>query len=207
MITVATLGPSVRLVVFKFLMKSHLVPAFIPRLPINRSGFASTSPGKEVLASTPDVWLAGLQTSLMNNRSYIFVGARTDERGDGRSDVRFTFCHSWHLNNIPPHPTFTARYVKFVNFLMDVTERNLWSVQAYLNPYLLENGAVTEDSVLLLDCAGRKEVVDDFGNKVMVYERREVRDGFSKGIGAKIPLLNKANHLKFIDKKIQVVMP
>lgn len=209
MTTVATLEPSVRLVVLKFLMKSHLVPDYIPRIPINRSG-DPISPGKKVLVSTPNIRISDLRTGLMNGM-YVFVGARANARSDNRSraesrsDVRFTFCHNMHLNNVPPHPTFTARYDKFVNFLIDVTERNIWSVQAYLNPYLLENDAVTEDSVLLLDCADRKEVVNDDGSNVMVYERREIRDGFSKGIGPKIPLINKASQLNLVDKDVKLI--
>ena len=208
---VATLGPKIRLVVFKFLVKSHLVPDCIPRLPINRSGVTPMVPGVQVLPSTPNVWLAGLRTGLLNTKGdYVFVGARVDDqRADGRSDVRFTLCHRRHLSGAPPHENFVERFNILVNTFVDFTKSNLWAVQGYLNPYLLENGVPTSHSVLMLNCAGRKPAINSDGTPVMVYEggrEKSLMPGhIGQGIGLKISILNKASEMKLAGKKVQLV--
>ncbi|MEK7603713.1 MAG: hypothetical protein AAB461_01155 [Patescibacteria group bacterium] len=185
MTTITTLGLSVPLVVFKFLMKSHLVPDFIPRLPLNRD--VPTFKGKEVMASTPDVWLADLRIGLYNADSdYLFVGARANTRGDGRSDVRFTFCHKQHLNDTPSHPAFVSGRMEFITFFFDITWRNIWSVQAYLNPYFI-NDTTNKDSVFLFNCSGRQEIVKSDGSDVLVHG---------------VPLLSKVNQLNLVGKEV-----
>ncbi|OGN13989.1 MAG: hypothetical protein A3J47_04315 [Candidatus Yanofskybacteria bacterium RIFCSPHIGHO2_02_FULL_43_22] len=212
--TITTLGPQVRLVVFKFLVRSELVPECIPRLPVNRSGGATpTVPGKMVLLSTPNVWLAGLRTGLLNTKGdYALVGARAnDERGDDRGDVRFTFCHRRHLSGIPPHENFVEKFNELVNTFVDFTKSNLWAVQGYLNPYLLENGVPTSHSVLMLNCAGRKPAINPDGTPVMVFEggrEKPLMPGhIGQGIGPKISILNKASEMKLAGKKVQLVTP
>ena len=200
---VAMLGPSVQLVVFKFLIKSKLVPDCIPRLPINPSGVTPTVPGVQVMSSTPDVWLAGLRTGLLYTMGdYILVGARANERADGRSDVRFTFCHRQHLAENSPHPDFVERFHQLVGTFIDLTKSNLWTTMAHLNPYLNEDGTASKGSVLMLDCNGRKEAIQPDGKPVMVYDER---DEFGQGIGPKISILNKASELKLVGKEVQLV--
>ena len=220
---VATLGPKIRLVVFKFLIRSELVPDCIPRLPINRSGAAPAFQGLEVLPSTPDVWLAGLRTGLLNSRGdYAFVGARVaGEKTSTRfkngkpvdvkmSDVRFTFCHRRHLNDAPSHPNFVARFNQLVDTFVDLTKSNLWTTMAHLNSYLNEDGTAGKGSVLMLDCAGRKEAVKPDGTPVMVYEGGREKPVFqgqiSQGIGSKVPILNKASELKLTSKEVQLTL-
>ena len=223
--TVATLGPSVRLVVLKFLMRSELVPACIPRLPINRSGIASIFQGRQVLPSTPDVWLAGLRTGLLYTKgNYVLRGARVaGERTSTKfkkgkqvevkmSDVRFTFCRRKSVNDTPPHENFVDRFNQLVNAFVDLTKLNLWTTMGHLNPYLNKDGTTTgKGSVLMLDCAGRKEAVKPDGKPVMVYEggrEKPLMPGYiSQGIGAKIPLINRAKELKLAGKKVQLVTP
>jgi len=214
--TIATLGPSVRLVVFKFLMKSKLVPDRIPRLPINRSGVTPTVPGVQVMPSTPDVWLAGLRTGLLYTMGdYILVGARANERADGRSDVRFTFCHRQYLTNNLLHPDFVERFHQLVSIFIDLTKSNLWTTMIHLNLYLNKNGTTgkKEQDVLMLDCNGRKEAIQPDGKPVMVYEggREQVSTPesrvISRGIGPKVSILNKASELKLAGNKVQLVTP
>ena len=225
----ATLGPSVRLVVFKFLMRSELVPDCIPRLPINRSGVTPTVQGVEVMPSTPDVWLAGLRTGLLHTKGdYTFVGARVaNERTNTKrkvrkgglveivevkmSDVRFTFCHRRHLADDPPHPDFVEKFDRLVNTFVDLTKSNLWAVQAYRNPYLNEDGTAGKGSVLMLNCAGRKEAVRPDGTPVLEYTggREQVLTpegrAISQGIGPKVSILNKASELKLVGKEVQLI--
>ena len=219
--TFATLGPSIRLVVFKFLMRSELVPDCIPRLPINSSGVTPTVPGVKVMESTPDVWLAGLRTGLLNQGDYFFVGARVaGERISTKfkkgkrvevkmSDVRFTFVHRKSINDIPPHKNFVERFNQLVNTFVDLTKSNLWMVEGYLNSYLNEDGTAGKGSVLMLDCAGRKEAVKPDGKPVMVFEggrEKPLMPGVvGRGIGPKVPLLNKASELKLVGKEVQLV--
>ena len=92
---------------------------------------------------------------------------------------------------------------------MEIAKNNLWSVQGYLNPYLLENGVPTSHSVLMLNCAGRKEAIKPDGSPVMVYEggRAEpLMPGYiGEGIGPKVPLIDKASRLELVRKKVQLI--
>jgi hypothetical protein len=179
-------------------MKSHLVPDCIPRLPINRSGVTPTILGVKVLPSTPNVWLAGLQAGLLNSHDYIFVGARADERGDDRDDVRFTFCHRKSVTGTS-HPNFTARFNDLYHAFVDFTESNIWMTEAYLNRYLKEDGAAGKGSVLMLCCAGRRSVINPDGSEVMIYS---ARDELGRGCGPKISLLDTAGELTLTGKKL-----
>lgn len=210
--TVATLGPAVRLVIFKFLMRSELVPDFVPRIPVNRTGTAPSIRGKEILPSTPDVHLSDLAEWVADpfEGDYKFVGARVaDERGDGKSDVRFTLCHHTHLDDNPRHPDFASRIDRLNDFFLEETRNSLWSVQGYLNPYLLENGIPTKHSVLMLNCARRKPVINPDGSPVMVYEGGREKPAFpgqfTQGIGPKVLLTDKANQLKLVRNEVQLI--
>ena len=222
----ATLGPKIRLVVFKFLIRSESVPDCIPRLLINRSSVTSMVQGVKVLPSTPDVWLVGLRTGLLNTKgNYVLVGARVaGEKTTTRfkmgksvdvktSDVRFTFCHRQHLNDTPLHENFVERFNQLVNAFVGLTRSNLWMVEGYLNPYLNEDGTAGKGSVLMLNCAGRKEAIQQDGKPVMVFEgwREQVPtpegEVVSRGIGPKVSILNKASNLKLAGKKVQLVTP
>jgi len=227
--TITTLGPQVRLVVFKFWVRSELVPACVPRLPINRSGVAPAYNGMLVLPSTPDVWLAGLRTGLLYTKgNYVFCGARVaDERTNTKrkvrkgglvefvevkmSDVRFTFVHHRHLTGEPPHENFVERFNTLVNTFVGLTRSNLWMVEGYLNPYPNEDGTAGKGSVLMLNCAGRKEAVKPDGKPVMEYEggrEKPLMPGhIGQGIGPKVSILNKASELKLAGKKVQLVTP
>lgn len=220
---VATLGPSVRLVVFKFLIRSELVPDFIPRMPVNSSGFTPATQGKEVLPSTPNVWLAGLRTGLLNSRgNYLLVGARVvGERTSTKwvrgkrvevktSDVRFTFCHRKHVND-KTHPDFAERFNAIVNTFVDWTKSNLWTTMAHLNPYFdLDNGSTVNGAkVLMFSCARRTPAVNPDGVPVMVYEdgreKPTIPGQISQGIGQKVPLLEIASEIKMSENKVLFV--
>lgn len=225
---VATLGPSVRLVVFKFLIRSGLVPDFIPRIPTNSSGFTPATRGKDVLPSTSNVWLAGLRTGLLNSRgSYQLVGARVvGERVSTKtkvikgvptkkvevkmSDVRFTFCHRKHVND-KTHPDFAERFNAIVNTFVDWTKFNIWTTTAHLNPYYdLDSGSVVNGvKVLMFSCASRTTAVNPDGGPVMVYEGGREKPAFpgqfTQGIGLKVPLLNVASEIKISGNKVLLV--
>lgn len=202
--TVATLGPSVRLIVFKFLIKSNYVPDYIPRLPINRSGVMPAVRGQEVLPSTPTVYLGGVVREFFSSSgsgNYKFVGARVadEERDDGRNDVRFTFCHRQHLNSSPSHPNFKKMLTKLREALRRMTEDNVWSVQTYLNPYLLENGKACRGKVLMLNCNSRRQVVNPDGSEMMIWA---THDELGRGIGPKMSLLSTAGEITLdVDEK------
>ncbi|MBI2674329.1 MAG: hypothetical protein HYX22_01125 [Candidatus Yanofskybacteria bacterium] len=125
------------------------------------------------------------------------------------SDVRFTFVHRKSISNAPPHKNFVERFNQLVNAFVDFTKLNLWMTEAYVNPYLNEDGTTGKGSVLMLDCAGRKEAVKPDGKPVMAYEggREKLENGFTQGIGPKVSILNKASELKLAGKKVQLVSP
>lgn len=208
---IATLGPSVRLVVFKFLVREGLVPDFIPRIPTNSFGFTPATQGKEVLSSTPNVWLAGLRTGLLNSHSnYLLVGARVvvvSEGADGRSDIRFTFCHRKHVSG-EPHPNFSARFNDIVSTFVDWTKSNLWTTMAHLNPYFdLDSGsAVNGAKVLMFSCAGRTPAIKQGGAPVMVYEggreKSAVPGQIGQGIRPKVSLLNVSSEIRMSGNEV-----
>lgn len=226
--TIATLGPKVRLVVLKFLIRSELVPDFVPRMPVNSSGFTPATQGREVLPSTPNVWLAGLRTSLLNSHGeYLLVGARVTREWmskiktkwiDGKpvkeeiwtNDVRFTFCHRDYVNS-DPHPDFAERFNDIVNVFVDWTKSSLWDTMAHLNPYFdTDTGSAVEGaSVLMFGCTRRTPAVNSDGTPVVVYEggrEKPTAPGqMSRGIGEKVPLLNIASEIKMSGNKVLFV--
>lgn len=209
---IATLGPQVRLVVFKFLIRSELVPDFIPRMPVNSSVFIPATQGRKVLASTKEVWLAGLRTGLLNSRGdYLLVGARVvSERADSKSDVRFTFCHRNHVSG-KPHPNFAANFQPIVDTFVDWTKASLWNTEAHMNPYYdLDNrSAVNGSEVLMLGCNSRTPAINSDGTPVMRYEGGREKPAspgqMSRGIGEKVPLLNLAPEIKMSGNQVLFV--
>jgi len=220
---IATLGLSLRLIVFKFLIKSDLVPPVIPRVPISQNTPTEETRGRQVLVSTPDIWIPRLVLSLFDKRSYKFVGARVaGERVSERmkhgslvevimSDVRFTFCHRQYLNDKPPHENFTrAIKDRCRQTLTNMAINNLWSVEGYLNPHLQEDGSVGIGDVLMLDCNGRKQAIQD-GKPVKVYagslEKNTSWNQAGCGIGPKISLIDKASRLDLVNREVVLVNP
>lgn len=203
-------------------MRSDLVPDIIPRIPImHNSEFNPATRGKEVLPRTPDIWLSALVLGLFKYRTeYAYVGARVaDERISkiktkwihGKpvleeiksSDVRFTFCHRQHLNNGPLHPDFLARYDDLMIALGRMTRNNLWETFGHLNPYL-ENDKQTDHSILMLNCAGRKEAIKSNGTPVMVYQGG--RDELGRGVGPRVRLTSFAHQLVLADNKVNFLV-
>lgn len=221
--TIATLSPSVRLVVFKFLIKSNLVPEVIPRLPIIRSWNTPTEEtrGRQVLVSTPDVWIPRIVLGLFDKRNYKFIGARVaGERVSERmkrgklvevmmGDVRFTFCHRQHLSEKPLHENFVAIKDRCYEVFAEMAINNLWSVEGYLNPHFQEDGTVGVGSVLMLDCNSRKQAILD-GKPIKVFEGGREKPVFprqtSQGIGPKVSLIDKASRLELTGNEV-VLMP
>ena len=71
--TIATLGPSVRLVVFQFLMKSTIVPSIIPPKRTSNTPPLPPVSGIQVLESTPKVDLFDLASKLDFRGEYELV--------------------------------------------------------------------------------------------------------------------------------------
>lgn len=215
--TIATLSPSIRLVIFRFLMKSALVPDFVPRLPVQSSTATPTIRGVEVLPSTPNVCFMNLFEGLFKPKSkYEWRGARVAGERVSKtqmihgklveimtSDVRFTFCHRRHLNQDPPHRDFVTRHDQLFNFLTRTIAGNLWSVQAYLNPYFQKDGAASNGNVLMFSCAGRRPVFNPDGSPVKIHYYEFERDKSPIGLVV-VPLINTAKKLELIDKEVRL---
>lgn len=211
--TIATLGPSVRLIVFRFLTRKGFMPNVVPFVPIVRSP-GTVRPdkkreGRQVLPPTSETWLYGLVNYLLvlgldrpdhhNSTDYEYVGAGIVERRlDDKDDTRFTFCHRSYRNNSDLNPNFKNHYEELSAVLMKTVMDNLWLTSAYLNPYVV-NDEQTDQSILMFDSNSRQEAIKQDGSPVMAYEdRREkstVPGQIGKGIGSLVPLLKRANKL------------
>ncbi|PIR42088.1 MAG: hypothetical protein COV30_00080 [Candidatus Yanofskybacteria bacterium CG10_big_fil_rev_8_21_14_0_10_37_15] len=189
--TIAKLDPKkIKLIVFRILIKSHLIPDFVPVVParIDTDSFISIIPGEKILESVEEAWFGPLFISL--RKKYFLIGAKIAEiRDDKRSDLRFTFCHKDNLKS-ESHPNFEKFRNKLNNFMIKTLALNLWSTEVFMNPYFLkeENGNYsTKSSVLLFNCHGRRPCLDSDGNQIEVYEKKG-KDEFGKGIGPKVPI-------------------
>lgn len=216
--TVAVIGPAVRLVVFDLLVRSDLVPRTIPRVirpPVVTvpDAIREARKGRMVFPSTPDINMANLAAGLYLQRrrnDYSLVGGKVvDERGDGKSQLVFTFCHRQYLSDDPPHPNFVERRGDIEEFFRDATTNNLWTAMGFLNPYLMADGVHTGQSVLMLKCTGRKALFEPDGTPVMVYEggrEKATSPGqFTRGIGAKVSLTERAEKMNLVGNEIRLV--
>ena len=197
MITITTLGPSVRLVVFQFLMRNDLVPAEIPHKRASDAPPLSYVSGKEVLRSTPKTSLSPLLSQPSFNENYKLVDAweKPHESKWNMSFVRFVFCHKEHVKDKELFPDFVAKRDNMESVLTDLVNKNLWATQGHLNRYF-ENSKPSGQQVLMLGCAGR--VPNDW-----VFSGG--RDEINRGIGPKV-LLSALSHGLILTTSNEVVL-
>jgi len=221
---IATLSPSVRLVVFQFHVKNQSIPDGIPKYSdfhkLTSSQFQGS--GVRIMESTPDVLLEFVAGS-----GYRLIDAwyATEEEDWNRSTVRFVFCHKQHVNPTGLRQEFVAQRDDLMKSFNNLAGKNLWQTMVHINPFFV-SGKATNETVLMLDCNSRKEVVrlvqvvvasidtenfvEMIEEPVMVYQggRGKVERGiFSPGIGPRVPLTDKANRLKLIGNEVVLVAP
>ena len=223
--TIATLGPSVRLIVLQFHVKNVSVPEGIPKysdfhkLTVNQ--FEGT--GVRVMEPTPDVLLEFVAAS-----GYQLIDAWHAQKEDwNRSVVRFVFCQKEHLNLAGLRPEFIAQRDGLLESFNRLADKNLWQTMAYINPFFIA-GKATSETVLVLDGNSRKETVKlvqtssiktggmefptEFAEQpVMVFQggREKPRpfETIGQGIGPKVLLTDKANRLKLVGNDVVLVAP
>ncbi len=202
MIKIATLGSSVRLVVFQFLMKSTQVPAIIPQ---KRPSTAPPPPahgyGVEVFKSTSRLDIFPLTLGVARGSRYelVDVWKKPHEKIWNVSVVRFVFCHREHVDRDNLFPEFVAKKGEFEEALINLVSKNLWATQGHINPYF-ESGVDSGDQVLMLGCAGRlpNDLVFSGG-----------RDENNRGIGPKIKIssLSSSLHLNLSNEVVVFSAP
>lgn len=183
--TIATLGSSVRLVVFQFLMKNNLIS---PVIPPKRTSSAPPMPrvsGVEILSSTPRLDLSLLSDHLIIFGTYqlVDVWQSPHETKWDKSFVRFVFCWKEYVKQDELFPGFVAQKYELEKVFTDLVNSNLWTTQGHLNLYF-EDGKSTGHLVLMLGCVGR--VPNDW-----VFSGG--RDELNRGIGPKV-LLSTLSH-------------
>lgn len=158
MVKIATLGPSVRLVVFQFHVKNESVPANVPKysdfhkpttIQFEGTGVRIMEPTTDVLPDFVsksdyrliDAWQAPEETEVWN-----------------RSVVQFVFCHKEHLNLAGLRPEFIAGRDGLLDSFSRLTTKNLWKTMLHSNPFFVA-GKSTDERVLVLDCNSRKSTV------------------------------------------------
>lgn len=221
MYKVATLGPSVRLIVFQYHVKNVNVPDNIPKYSDFHKSTAGQfdGTGVRVMEPTTDVLSEFIADS---GYQLIDTWHNTEEDDWTRSVVRFVFCHKEHLNPAGLRPEFVAGRNDFLNSLKQLTDKNLWQTMAHVNPFFI-TGKATSETVLILDCNSRKattkltQVNKDRAEEIPTWEevpvtvfqggREKVEQGIGPGIGPKIPLTDKANRLKLIGNEVVLVTP
>ena len=189
---IATLGPTVRLVVFQFLMKSAQVPAVIPPKRASETPPLPPISGKEVLRSTPKVDVLPLATNFSCREGYelVDVWCKPHEVNWNMSFVRFVFCRKEHVEHNELHPDFIGKVAKFETVFSQLSNTNLWATQGHLNPYFNRDGSPTSDKVLMFGCAGRTPNTEVFSGG---------RDKLNRGMGQKVLLSAISPHLTIMD--------
>ncbi len=197
---IATLSPSVRLVVFQFLMKSNLVPGVVqPKRAFATRPLPPVS-GVKVLESTPrlNIFPLAMKIDASDNYELVDVWKKPHETNWNMSFVRFVFCHKKHVNRKKLYPYFVAKRVGLEVALVDLVRNNLWATQGHLNPYFETDGSQSNDKVLMLGCAGRVPNTEVF---------RDGRDENGRGIGPKVLLSTLSSNLNLIGNEVILVAP
>lgn len=235
--TIATLGPSVNLIVFQFHVKNASVPEGIPKYSDFHKATASQfeGTGVRIMEPTTDVL-----SDFISDSGYHLIDAwHASEEDWTRSVVRFVFCHKEHLNPAGLRPEFVAQRDGLLNSFNCLTGKNLWKTMAHINPFFVA-GKATSETVLVLDCNSRKPTVklvsvetgeyklvpvldEESGETlmmqmpvitmteelVMVFQggREKVERGIGPGIGPQVLLTDKASRLKLIGNEIVLLTP
>lgn len=234
--TIATLGPSIRLIVFQFHVKNAIVPEGIPKYSDFHKATANQfeGTGVQVMEPTPDVL-----SEFVADSGYQLIDAwyATEEEDWSRSVVRFVFCHKEYVNR-KLRPDFVAKRDGLLETFKNLTGKNLWKMMIHVNPFFSAEKR-TKKTVLMLDCNSRKETTKlvpvetgefklvpintDENEEVFVKEpitvmveesvlvfqggREKVERGIGSGIGPKVPLTDKANRLKLVGNEVILVAP
>jgi len=220
---VATLGPSVRLIVLQFHVKNASVPESIPKYSDFHKSTANQfeGTGVRVMEPTPDVL-----SEFVADSGYQLIDAwHAQEKDWNRSVVRFVFCQKEHLNLAGLHPEFIAQRDGLLESFNRLAGKNLWQTMAHINPFFVA-GKATSETVLVLDGNSRKETVklvqtssiktggmefpmEFVEQPVMVFQggREKVERGIGPGIGPKVLLTDKANRLKLVGNDVVLVVP
>ena len=223
---IATLGPSVRLVVFQFHVKNASVPEGIPKYSDFHKKTASQFEGTGVRVMEPTM---DVLSDFIADSDYQLIDAwhASEEEDWSQSVVRFVFCHKDHLNPAGLRPEFVAGRDGLLESFNRLAGKNLWKTMAHVNPFFVDGKAANE-TVLVLDCNSRKQttklvptssvLIDDMDfptnfveQPISVFQggREKPRPGekIGQGIGPKVLLTDKANRLKLIGNEVVLVAP
>ncbi len=198
--TIATLGPSVRLVVFQFLMKNKFVPSIIQAKRTSSAPSLPRVSGTEVLLSTPDLDVFPLAIRIYQGENYQLVDTwrHPHKTNWDMSFVRFVFCLNEHVKQDELFPDFVAKRDKLESIFSDLISKNLWTTQGHLNLYFEKDGSQSADKVLILGCVGRKPNLEVFRNG---------RDEYNRGMGPKVLLSTLAQRLNLLGDNIVLADP
>ncbi len=217
---IATLGPSVRLVVFQFHMKNESIPENVPKYSDFHKPTASQlgTGGIRVMEPTVDVLLDSI-----SNSGYQLIDAwHISEEDWNRSVVRFVFCHKEHINPTGLRTEFVAQRDGLLTSFNNLAGKNLWKTMAHLNPFFIASKA-TSEKVFTLDCNSRKQTMKlvqtnkDKAEEIPLWEevpvtvfqggREKVERGIGQGIGPRVLLTDKAPQLKVFCHDVVLVTP
>lgn len=189
--TIATLGPSVRLVVFQFHVKNASVPEGIPKYSDFHKATAAQFEGTGVRVMEPTV---DVLSDFVVDSGYCLIDAwhATEEENWTRSVVRFVFCHKEHLNPDGLRSEFLAKRDGLLESFNGLTGKNLWKTMAHINPFFV-TGKATDETVLVLDCNSRKQttklvqinpnyIEPEFPNQDELGEEEEIESDKTKEV-------------------------
>ena len=200
--TIATLGPSTRLVVFQLLMRNELVPKAIPP----KSADTTPSPaiprvsGIKVLDSTSglDIFPLAVKIACAGNYELVDAWVKPHETNWKMSFVRFVYCHKDSVKRDELFPAFVAQRDQLDGIFSDLVGKNMWAAQAHLNPYFENDGSASSDKVLMIGCAGRLPDTQVFQGG---------RDENNRGVGPKVLMSTLAPKLDLKTGSVVLTFP
>lgn len=210
--TIATLGTSVRLIVFQFHVKNASVPKGIPKYLESHKPTARQfeGAGVRIMEPVPDVL-----SDFIAKSDYQLIDAWqvTEEEDWTRSAVRFVFCRKEYVNE-KLRPEFVAQKESLLESFNRLAGKNLWQTMVHVNPFFSHQKR-TKKTVLMLDCNSRKPTVKtevSTGEEVQITvfqggREKLGRGVFNPGIGLKILLTDKANRLNLVGNDIVLISP
>lgn len=203
--TIATLGPSIRLLVVQFHMKNGQVPSVVPaysEFHKSTENQINNKSGVRVMEPTPDVRL-----DLFTHNNYQLIDAwhELDEQNWKYRTVRYVLCNPGYVYSGKLNPDFLARQEKLLDSLKDLVNKNLWQTMGHLNPFFADQKA-TDQSVLMFDSNSRKATFKSDGQPVTVFVGGH--DKLTRqGIGPMVPLTDKAHRLKLVGDEVVLEAP
>jgi hypothetical protein len=134
---------------------------------------SSRAAGEECIAPTKDVSCAQFLNDLTAT-GYVMIDAFFQVLNPKYIIVRFDFVILEHF--LPSDEFSQGAKIKAEIGLRNLAEKNMWRIQAYLNPFFFEGYEIDDQYGLAINLDSRKPLVDKNGQTILVWEKDEQRE-------------------------------